>query len=160
MIRKDTSGPTQLPQVEWRSGDLGMESWAFCCRLWVTWNFAAVATPCQLYDHGLATAPLHSCHILCPGNRRSSPAHRDCCECLPRRQGASLPRLCHAMCPDQLHRSSAQRFSVYTGALHGADRWGFSAAATFRKFKNQLARAGEPVASHLTLLLEQHPLIS
>lgn len=73
--------------------------------------------------HGLSVSPLHICQTPLFG--RCQPAapdgggHR---AVLSRRQGAGVPGLCEAVCPDELHRSSAAGLRVQPAAVHGADR--------------------------------------
>lgn len=96
------------------------------CRL-----HAAVVRSClreswraQKNRHGLCGfTPRHICHTPRCGHRPLAPDVGDHCAILSRRQGAGLPRLCEAVYPRKLHRSSAKRLPVCPAAVHGADRW-------------------------------------
>lgn len=82
------------------------------------WSWRARTT-----RHGLGVPPLHICQTPHVCRRHPSADVGDRCAVLPRGQGAGVPGLREAVCPDELHRSPAAGFRVQPAALHGADRW-------------------------------------
>lgn len=99
-----------------------------CLVMWAV--DAAVVPPClcefwraETHHHGLSGNPLHICQTPRCGDRLLGPDVGDHSTVLSRRQGAGLPWLCEAVCPHQLHRSSATWLPVCPAAVHGADRW-------------------------------------
>lgn len=76
----------------------------------------------ETHRHGLSATLQHICQAARSGRSPPAPDVGDRSTDLPRRQGAGLPRMREAVCPQQLHRSPAAGLSVHPAAVHGADR--------------------------------------